>query len=172
MRSVPAPSQAPTRVGRRLRRVILGVYLAIAVGFCSLLASGISQQLRALRPKVTPPPANIARCVTEIEGLHAELVTRLAALPVSRPAIDQAPAFDIWSRPFRVRLEETKLRCEKPTDASPGEARTLRKAMRKLQRFLDLSEITVAHWSRHVGPAADEAIEALGRLRPVVVAEP
>lgn len=161
-------SQPSTRTGRLLRRVFLGLYLAIAVGFCALLAIGISGNLKALRPAAKPPPADVARCVTEIEGLHAELVERLARLPVSRPAASQAPAFDAWSRPYRVRIEETKLRCAKPTDATPGEARTLRKALGKLQRFLDLSEITVAHWSRHVGPAADEAIEALDRLRPVV----
>ena len=166
-----APTQSPTRIGRLLRRVFLGLYIAIAVGFCSLLALGISRHLAELRPRTRPPPADVARCVTEIEGLHAELVERLAALPTSRPAADQAPAFDVWSRPYRVRLEETKLRCAKPTDATPGEAKTLRKAMGKLQRFLDLSEITVAHWSRHVGPAADEAIEALGKLRPVVDAD-
>ncbi len=165
-----SPSPASTRTGKILRRVFLGLYLALAVGFCSLLAIGITRQLGELRPPERPAPANLADCVAEIEGLHAELVARLAALPSSRPAVDQGPAFDAWSRPFRVRVETAELRCRQPTDATPGQAKTLRRALGKLQRFLDLSEIHVTHWSRHIGPAADEAIEALGHLHPVAEA--
>jgi hypothetical protein len=164
---VPASSQPSTRTGRILRRVFLGVHITVAVGFCLLLAIGITRHLRALNPPTRPPPGDVAGCVTEIEGLHAELVARLAALPTSRPASDQAPAFDVWSRPFRVRVETAGLRCAHPANATPGEARTLRRAIAKLTRFLDLSEIHVAHWSRHIGPAADEALEALGKLHPV-----
>lgn len=168
---MPASSQPLTRTGRILRRLFLGLYLTLAVGFCLLLATGITRQLRAVRPPERPEPADVSRCVEEIEGLHAELVARLAALPSSRPATEQGPAFDAWSRPFRTRVEEAKLRCAHPVGATPGEAKTLRRALGKLQRFLDLSEIHVTHWSRHIGPAADEALEALGKLRPVADAD-
>ena len=168
---VSAPAQSSTRTGRTLRRIFIGLHIALAAGFCLLLVIGIVTQLGQYRPPERPTPGSLATCVAEIEALHDELIDRLAALPTSRPAVDQGPEFDRWSRPFRTRVETAQLRCRKPTDATPGQAKTLRKALSKLERFLNLSEIHVTHWSRHIGPAADEAIEALGHLHPVAEAD-
>lgn len=168
---VSASAPSPTRTGRILRRIFIGLHISLAAAFCLLLVIGIVGQLGQYRPPEKPAPGSLAGCVAEIEALHGELIERLAALPTSRPAVDQGPKFDQWSRPFRKRVETAQLRCRRPTDATPGQAKTLRKALSKLQRFLDLSEIHVTHWSRHIGPAADEAIEALGRLHPVAEAD-
>jgi hypothetical protein len=151
------PAIDPTT--RLVRRVLLGVYSIVAVGFCGLLAVGIWQNLRDLKPEPPVTPVSAAQCVQDLQALRQELVDALAKLPSAPPSSDQPHAYDQWQRVFRSRLLLVKANCARPAGGTPAQAEAVHRAVGALQRFLDLSEITVAHWSRHLGPAS-EATEA------------
>ncbi len=150
---------------RIYRRVFTGIHMLVAVIFCSMLAAGVWRGIGEIRPEKPVTPAPMDRCVERAAELRQELLGRMATFPTADSAAAEGEAFEQWSVAYRARLLDARARCLKPEGASKAQAQAAKAAFDAVVRTLDLSAITATHWARHLGPALDEAAEAIEHAR-------
>lgn len=152
-------------LSKKIRRLLQGLHLVVAVGFCCLLAAGAWRGIAEIRPVKPIVPAAVSTCTDEAGKLRSDLLDRLAAFPRGASSAEEGKAFERWSVAFRGRLNDSRARCSPPAGASADQVAAVKKAFAAVTRSLDLSLITATHWARHLGPSLDESAEAIEAAR-------
>ena len=147
------------------RRVFTGIHMLVAVVFCSMLAVGVWRGIAEIRPEKPMQPQAPQACVQQAADLREELLRRLASFPTAASAAAEGQAFEQWSVAYRARLLDARARCLRPEGSSPSQADAVKRAFDAIVRTLDLSAITATHWARHLGPALDDAAQAIEQAR-------
>ncbi len=137
----------------------------MAAAFSVALAAGVWHGLAEVRPPRPKAKATVATCADDLGALRQELLARLASLATASSAALEGRSYEGWAVSFRGRVASARQRCSPPAESTLAEARSVDTAFRALLRSVDLSEVQATHWSRHLGPALDEAAAAIDETR-------
>lgn len=144
-----------------MRRLFLGIHATIAAVFSLLLVAGIWSGISDIRPPRKQPRASAAVCAEELARLHTEFQQRLAGFATARSSAQEGKDFERWVVRYRAEVASSRQRCSPPLEVSGEKAGQFERAFRSLLRSVDLSEVQATHWARHLGPALDQANEAI-----------
>lgn len=137
---------------RPFRAVLLGVYLALTVGFSGLIIFSVYRSVLRMTP-ARPPPGQTepeADCLRGARLLFSELEGQRQAQAEQADVAHSDQRFLQFRVEWLTRKSELESRCA--LEGRPG----VKKAFDSLDRVLDLYTTASTQFSGSVGPAIDE----------------
>lgn len=160
---------------KRSRRVVLALYIAVALFIC--VSAAISTYQGAKRKMGSPPPPTprekvdaktLSGCMHELEVLSKELNRRLNDTLASWPARRSSVQWEDWSPAWRTKLLALDARCRLSQGDVSG-TKELKAAYQRLSELHRHYTTLAVQFSKEIGPSADRLQAAMKRARQSVL---